>query len=106
MCVWYHPTVVQSHQSRCIIFGIPNPALVLADGRFSLVQPFLFVGGVEVLGHVCPPIAISVDLVEDSYGFTNAFAFASHCSTVISPSCTQTRYFSFSGFSGVRSYSK
>ena len=37
---------------------------------------------------------------------TNPAASASHCSWVISPSWTQTRYFSFNGFSGVRSYSK
>ena len=39
-------------------------------------------------------------------GVTNASASAEHCSTVISPSCTHTRYFSLSGLSGVRSYSK
>jgi hypothetical protein len=37
---------------------------------------------------------------------TNASAIAAHCSTIISPSCAHTRYFSFSGVAGVRSYSK
>ena len=39
-------------------------------------------------------------------GLTNPAAIAAHCSTVISPSCTHTRYFTLSGFSGVSVYSK
>ena len=41
-----------------------------------------------------------------SGGLTKAAAIAVHCSTVISPSCTHTRYFTRSGFSGVSVYSK